>query len=254
MSLSRLRAFPAARTRSTLTLSTLTLVALAALATGCTAVPGSSAPTSGAQTTPPSHDHLDVAADHVDAAWLDEGRAIGVVTWGSSTPTCRPATVEATADGQSITVTLSDPPESSEGCDADLGPRGDLIAVPDGVDVTDDVEVKIAYGPVSGTVPLVGLSAAPGDAEAQGASAGWFGDDGILLLTWGSSSCTPQVNAVEMTDAGAAVTLGTTADMCTMDYAPRVTPILLPEPAAREGAFELTLVGANVDGTVTVTD
>ncbi|UNK70380.1 hypothetical protein [Microbacterium sp. H1-D42] len=242
MSPSRLRALPTA----------IALAAVALLATGCASSPASPAPTSGADSAPASHDHADVMPDHLDAAWLDDGRAIGIVTWGSSTPACRPAQVDATADGQTITVTLTGSPEASKGCDADLGPRADMIGVPEGVDVTKDVAVKVEGGTASETLRLSALEERPDGTGAQGASAGWFGDDGIVLLTWGSSSCVPEVGDVRMSDAGATVTLGTTTDMCTMDYAPRVTPILLPEPADRGAPFELTLVGGNLDGTVAV--
>jgi len=230
--------------------SALALFALAVLSAGCASAPGSTAPSGpDASDAPPAQRQPE--RDDLGAAWLDDGRAIAVITWGSSTPTCRPAQVETDAEGQEISVTMHDHPDASKGCDSDLTPRADLIMVPEGVDATKDVTLKIAHEDHSGTVILPALASAALSTGAQDPSAGWFADDGIVLLSWGSSSCRPHVEKVTMTDAGATVALASSTGMCTMDMAPRVTPILLPEAVDRDADFELTLVGGP-DATIPV--
>jgi len=107
------------------------------------------------------------------------------------------------------------------------------------------------HGERTESADLDALAEAPQGQTEYTPSAGWFDDEGIVLLTWGSSSCPPVVNDVQSTDAGATVTFQEVDGVCTMDLAPRVTPILLPQEAA-DGAFELTLVGGGLDGTVAV--
>ena len=237
----------------------LALAAVSLLAAGCASnpapppsEPGSTAP--GGSTAPDDepHVHTNVDPDHLDVAWLDGGSSIALITWGSSTPTCRPVVSDASADGQTISLTLSDRPEASEGCDADLTARGDLVATPGGVDPSKDVTVSFQYEQISGAVELDGLDGDTATSSGQAPSAGWFGDDGIALLSYGSSSCRPKVSNVQLTEAGATVTFSTTTGMCTMDMAPRVTPILLPEPVESDGEFELTLSGDSLDATIPV--
>jgi len=232
--------------------SALALAAVALLSAGCTTTPASPAPTStsGSDAGAPG---LERTADDVEAAWLDDGRAIGIVTWGSSTRTCQPAVSGTDAEGQRVTLTLEDPAEAAEGCDTDLGPRAVIVPVPDGVDVTKDVDLQVTHGDLTADIDLDGLDAAPQGASEQQASAGWFEDDGIVLLTYGSSSCPPVVQDLEMTDTGATVTFSAVADrVCTMDFAPRATVITLPEERDGDASFTLTLVGDNLDGEVAV--
>lgn len=237
--------------------SVLALAAVALSAAGCAASPASPAPTSTAgdptSTAGPddSSPTFDRTADDVEAAWLDSGRMIGIVTWGSST--CRPHVEDVQADGQSVAVALADP--DAMACTDDLGPRAVVAMLPEGVDVTKDVDLRVTYGDLSADVDLDGLDAAPQGAGDQQPSAGWFDDDGIVLLTWGSSSCPPVVQDVAMTDAGATVKFNDfeTADrICTMDFAPRATVITLPEEHDDDAPFTLTLVGDNLDGEVPV--
>lgn len=190
--------------------------------------------------------------DDLNAAWLEEGRAIGIVTWGSSTPTCHPFVEDAVADGQKVSVALDYPADASKGCDGNLVPQANLVTVPDDVDVTKDVQLSIRNGDRSGAVMLPGLPKAPTGAWTQVSSAGWFADDGILLLTWGSSSCPPEVGEVEMTDAGATAHFASEERICTMDLGPRVTPILLPESIDRTTPFTLTLQGGDLDAEIAV--
>lgn len=187
-------------------------------------------------------------ADDVEAAWLDDGRMIGLVTWGSSS--CRPHVEDVKADGQSVAVTVAD--EKEQACTNDLVPRAIAVMVPEGVDVTKDVDLRVTYGDAQAEADLDGLDAAPQGMGEQQPSAGWFEDDGIVLLTWGSSSCPPIVQDLAMTDAGATLTFTTTDRVCTMDFAPRATAITLPEEHDDDAPFTLTLVGDNLDGEVAV--
>ena len=236
--------------RLRLALSALAIAGAALLAAGCTATPGSPAPTSkddgGASSTatPPGGD---VDVNEVEAAWLDGGRAIAVVTWGSST--CVPIVDAVSADGQTISVSLANGEEKA--CTDDLVPRAAFVGVPEGVDVTQEVQLSVAYGARTKGVDLDGLAEAPQEAGEQKPSAGWFEDGGIVLLTWGSSSCPPIIDDVEQSDAGATVTFKTTDRVCTMDLAPRLTTIMLPREH-EGGAFELALVGDNLDAKLPV--
>lgn len=241
--------YPEAMTspRLRLTLSALAIAGAALLVAGCSATPGATAPTSksdGGKTTPPG---ADPTLNEVEAAWLDGGRGIGVVTWGSST--CVPVVESVEADGQTIAVTLVNGTEKA--CTDDLVPRAAFVGLPEGVDVTKDVELAVAYGARSADADLDGLAEAPQGGSDQTPSAGWFEDGGIALLTWGSSTCPPIISGLEQSDAGATVTFKATDRVCTMDMAPRVTTILLPKEH-EDGLFELTLVGDNLDSTVAV--
>jgi hypothetical protein len=245
MSISRRRQLPSA----------LALAAVALLTVGCSTTPASPAPTSTAG-SPSSTGGADAGAtpvertaDDVEAAWLDDGRMIAIVTWGSSS--CRPHIEDVQADGQSVAVTVVD--EKEQACTDDLAPRAVLAMLPEGIDVTKDVDLRVTFGDVEEDVDLDGLDAAPQGPSEQQPAAGWFDDDGIVLLTWGSSSCPPVASDLEMTDAGATVTFSADADrVCTMDFAPRATTITLPEERDDDALFTLTLVGDNLDGEVVV--
>ena len=182
------------------------------------------------------------------ATWLDSGRMIGLVTWGSSS--CVPQADTATASGQEITVTLLDPAEGA--CTADYAPRASEIAVPTGVDPHQDVTVHLTYLDKTVDLKLAGnaeLTGTPGDPTDYQPTAGWFDDHGIALLTWGSSSCRPQVAGIE--ESVDVITVNFTAHdgMCTMDMAPRVT-VLYVEQVDR--TRKLTLVGDNLDATIPI--
>ncbi|MFJ4044230.1 hypothetical protein ACIPV2_00625 [Microbacterium sp. NPDC089987] len=224
-----------------------TLAGVALLATACASAPGSDAPTSSRTpsglSTPPIADGV----SEVEVAWLDGGRAIAVLTWGSSS--CVPTLGDVEGDGQSISVTLA--ASSEKACTDDLAPRALMVPVPEGVDVTADVEVEIVHGQRTDTSDLEALAEAPQGQTEYRPSASWFDDDGIVLLTWGSSSCPPIVNDVQATDGGATVTLQDIDRPCTMDMAPRLTPLAVPGGHAA-GPYELTLVGGGLDGKVAV--
>ena len=184
------------------------------------------------------------------AAWLDGGRGIGLVTYGSSSLACTPAVQDVATDGQTITVMLAEPdPEAV--CTADFAPRGTYVAVPEGVDPSKDVTLSFDGAGAQGRLTLTGSSAL--GAPRQGApTAGWFSPSGILLLTWGSSTCRPVVSDVAEEKVGATVTFQTDAtQMCTMDFAPRIT-VLGVTPPADPSDYTLALKGDHLDGQVKV--
>ena len=226
--------------------SATALAALVLLSAGCTASPGASAPTSSGTPSGTSTPPIADAVDEVEVGWLDGGRSFALVTWGSSS--CAPVLGDVAASGQSIRVTLAASAEKA--CTDDLAPRALMVPVPEGVDVTTELEVEVVHGERTDTADLEARAEAPhGPSEFQ-PSAGWF-DDGIVLLTWGSGSCVPVVNDVQVTDAGATVTFAEIDGVCTMDMAPRLTPIIVPQPDDDQ-AFELTLVGGGLDGRIVV--
>ncbi|MEA4945773.1 MAG: hypothetical protein VB080_15225 [Propionicimonas sp.] len=182
------------------------------------------------------------------AAWLDAGRIIGVVTWGSST--CVPTADAATASGQEITVTLTDNAEGA--CTADYAPRASEVAVPAGVDPKQDVTVHLTY--LDQTVDLTlagdpGLTGTPGEPTDYQPTAGWFTDQGIALLTWGSSTCRPQPAKVDETADGITVSFTPHDGACTMDMVPRLTVISVE---GGDHDRNLTLVGDNLDATIPI--
>jgi len=218
---------------------------LAALALAGCATPAGGTP-SGTAEPPPA----DQGATDVAAAWLDDGRAIGLVTHGSST--CVPTAGDSTADGQTVTVALTDP--EGKACTQDLVPRATFVGVPDSVDTSAGVTV-VATGAAEGTVQVggaVGLSGT-GTPTDYAPSAGWYSATGLVVLTWGSSTCVPTVQGVAATGEDA-LTL-TFADfpadaVCTMDMVPRLVVVDAPAGPG-DGDVTLTLEGG-VSGTTTV--
>lgn len=243
MSLPRLLSLPAA----------LALTAVALLTAGCAAGPGAPAPTSSADpssSASASADGVVSAFSDIEAVWLDSGRGLAVVTWGSSS--CAPEVADVSGGEQRIDITLAGSAEKA--CTDDLAPRALYLDVPDGVDVSKDVELRVAHGARTDHLDLDALAEAPPARDGQPqASAGWFEDDGIVLLTWGSSSCAPVVEAVEPDPDGARATFQDADGVCTMDFAPRATPIILPDEVERDRRpFTLTLTGGGLDGKVGV--
>ncbi|MDT0186486.1 hypothetical protein Q9S36_40510 [Microbacterium sp. ARD31] len=170
----------------------------------------------------------DVTEVEVDAAWLDDGRIIGLVTSGSSTcvPPADGATLEA--DG-SLSVTLIEP-DADQPCTRDLVPRVTLVDVPEGVDPSQDLAISVTGDGYIGSTDLEGAEGLTGGGMTDYLpSAGWTDTEGqFVLLSWGSSTCVPVVS--EATASGPAevtVTFETPpADQaCTMDMAPRASVI-----------------------------
>ena len=230
--------------------SVVGLVAAALLVAGCTAGPGSDTPTSSPA---PSAGGVDDQND-VEGALLDDGRMFAVVTWGSST--CVPQVDQVSAEGQTVTVTLVDPDDAQKACTADLAPRASVGALPEGVDPTSDITLKVTYGDLSDDVDLDGdpdATGTPGTSTEYQPSAGWFDDGGLVLLTWGSSSCAPVVESLEGSgNAGTATFVTDENQVCTMDMAPRATMLAFGDAVDDDAPFTLTLVGGGLDGTVEV--
>jgi hypothetical protein len=182
----------------------------------------------------------------IDAAWLDDGRMIGLVTMGSST--CVPAADEAMleADG-SLSVTLLETDEQTA-CTADMAPRVTLVAVPEGVNPADDLAITVTGDGDTGSTELDGVEGLGGGGMTDYLpSAGWTETDGqFVLLTWGSSSCAPVISAVAAT-APAEVTVSfetPPADqVCTMDMAPRAT-IAYVDGLEEDSNVEAVLTGS----------
>ena len=173
----------------------------------------------GAGDTPDDADDLEVSA-----AWLDDGRMIGLVTQGSST--CIPVADDATLKGSTLTVTLG-AAEGDEACTSDFVPRVTLVGLPEGVDPTKNLEVVVKGDDgVQGDTELDGVAGLGGGGETDYLpSAGWTDEDGeFVILTWGSSGCVPVIENTEATSATeVTVTFQTPPDdqVCTMDMSPR---------------------------------
>lgn len=245
-----------------LALSASAVFATALLVTGCASSPGAPTSTSApeqSQGADASHTENDM-----EATWLDDGRMFAIVTWGSSS--CIPTAESVTADGQTVTVELN-AGDKNQACTSDIAPRASLGALPEGVDPTKDVELVVTLGDVTDDVDLDGNAALTMGAADMKPSAGWFEDDSLVLLTWGSSTCLPIVDSVEASSGGGTVTFVTEDRMCTMDMAPRATVISFAEldddaddndaddntgDDVDDDAFTLTLVGDNLDATVPV--
>lgn len=194
----------------------------------------------------------------VDAAWLDGGRMIGLVTMGSSS--CAPIATEAILTDGTIEVTLEEPPADTP-CTRDMAPRVTVIGVPEGVDPTQDVDIWVTGDGYYGETDLDGVPglAAGGETDYL-PSAGWTDVDGqFVLLSWGSSSCAPVLEDATATGpAEVTVTFQTPpADqVCTMDMAPRATVVWVDGPESDDdvsailsgGEFDnvrIPIVGSN---------
>ncbi|MBT8798385.1 hypothetical protein J0P97_09910 [Microbacterium flavum] len=191
----------------------------------------------------------------LEAGWLDGGRQIGLVTWGSSTCVPMAGDVALQADG-SVAVTLQ-AIDAATVCTADYAPRVTLVPVPEGVDPTKDLDLVVtdANG-ARGETDLDGVAGlAAGGQTDYAPSAGWAGDDLIAILTWGSSSCAPRVQDVAAADAThVTVTFADLADKaCTMDMAPRATLAAVSGLDVDDTGASLTLSGGDAQFATPVT-
>jgi predicted small secreted protein len=210
---------------------------------------GDGSPSASPSPAPTSSADADDQGGDVEAAWLDDGRAIGLVTSGSSS--CPPIAQDAEyADGV-LTVQLDD--REDEACTRDLVPRGTYVGLPEGVDPAADLEIVVT-GTYADDLDLDGdasLEGMPGSETSYEPTAGWADDDLLLLLTWGSSGCVPVIESAEA--SGGTVTVAVQdppADqVCTMDMAPRVTVISVDDA---DDASELVLTGAEFDAQVRI--
>lgn len=236
----------------------LSVFAAALLFAGCASTPGpGSATGSPTGTAAPDSgvDHDDL--DDLEATLLDDGRYFAVVTWGSST--CVPQVDQVSAEGQIVSLALVDPDGddgAEKACTADLAPRASLGALPEGVDPTKEITLRVTNGDITDDVDLDGdpaFTGTPGTSTEYAPSAGWFDDGALVLLTWGSSGCPPVVESAEAAGSTGTVTFVTDdTKMCTMDMAPRATIIAFGDDIADDDDFTLTLVGGGLDGTVSV--
>ena len=232
-------------------IASVLLVAPALAVVGCASGTTPAGPSSPAQAPTPPATTPAASEMQADAAWLDDGRLLGVVTWGSSS--CVPVAEAATASGQEVAATLTDPGDGTQPCTADFSPRASLVGVPEGVNPQDDVTVALTYldqtvrFEVDGADDLKGV---PGEATDYAPSAGWFDDEkGIVLLTWGSSSCQPIVEDIDEADDAITVTFKANEGACTMDMGPRLTVL----GVSGEGDDQaLVLVGDNLDATLPI--
>ncbi|WP_203581882.1 hypothetical protein [Microbacterium hibisci] len=196
-------------------LALLTAGLLTACASPAGSEPNSSSPSSSAPGTDDSDD-MDL-----EAAWLDGGRMIGLVTYGSST--CVPTAGDVSyADGV-LEVELVDP-AGDTACTRDMVPRATVVGLPEEADTTQEFEVRVtgAYSGEADLDPVPGLDQT-GETDYL-PSAGWTDADGqFVILTWGSSTCPPVIENVEGSGTEVTVTFATPpADQaCTMDMAPR---------------------------------
>ncbi|GAA1947562.1 hypothetical protein [Microbacterium aquimaris] len=203
-------------------IATLALAASSVLIAGCA---------SGAtpHSTPDPLASSDTAGSveaEVEAAWLDDGSAIGILTYGSST--CLPTVGDSGyADGV-LTVELVDSDDVA--CTRDFVPRGVYVPLPEEVDPTADLDVVVT-GSSSGQAEVAGDAdlGGKGGGLVEGApSAGWAGDDVVLLLTWGSSTCPPLIGgAVATSPTEVTVTIEPlpAEQPCTADFGPRVSVV-----------------------------
>jgi hypothetical protein len=219
-------------------------VMLLALA-GCTATPASP----GSSSSSPGDGA--VAQVEVDATWLDDGRMIGIVTYGSST--CPPVLEDAALqDNGTFAVILADA-ETDAVCTKDMVPRVTLVeALPD-MDPAVDLEITVAGDGFTGDTDLDAVQGLdPSNTASEFApSAGWIdADDSFVIVTWGSSTCVPVVESTAVSGAAEVnVTFVTPPadEVCTMDMVPRGLVTSVADLAEDEGVTAV-LVGTDFDG------
>ena len=226
------------------------LVAVPLALTACASPSGSGASTSPTASGSPSpHGNGGDDAD-LEAAWLADGGAVGIVTYGSSS--CVPMAGEPTFADGTLTVELTD--LDGQACTRDYAPRATYVGLPEGVDPTQDLDIVVT-GTYAGDVELDGdpsLTAPSGEMLEFPPSAGWFDSDGFLLLTWGSSTCVPVLESATVASATEVAVVFQTppADQaCTADMAPRVTVVGIDDDDLDDDArVSATLSGAEFTG------
>lgn len=215
------------------------------------ALAGCATPAGEATSTPAPVDESTSAPDDdmdVEAAWLDDGRLIGIVTYGSSG--CVPVAEEPVLNGSVLEVTFVEP-EEDVACTADYAPRVTIVGVPEGVDPSQDLEITVSGTDYSGDTTLDGVDGLVGGGATEYLpSAGWTGEDGqFVILSWGSSSCPPMLETVEATgeDEITATFATPPADqVCTMDMAPRALVAVVVDDVADGDTF-LVMQGGEFD-------
>lgn len=231
----------------------LGLAAVAGLMTGCATPAGPGAePRAGSVSASPSDSTggtpgAGAADDDVEAAWLDGGRMIGLVTQGSSA--CPPTAEVGSAEAGVLHVTLADDPAAA--CTRDLAPRVTLLPVPAGVDPAQNLEIRVSGAGYEDDVELEGVPGLTAEGETDySPSSGWADDDQLVLLTWGSSGCPPEIESVAVATASeVAITFATPpADrVCTMDMAPRALVVHVDDELDDDAEIFAVLRGAEFD-------
>lgn len=202
-------------------------VALATVLTGCATLSAGSSPSdspaasTGTSGEAPSDQENSPIDTNPAAGWLDSGSAVGLITYGSGS--CPPIVGDVTAEGQTVNVEFV--VEENQVCTMDLRPRATYIPIPASVDRASDATLHITDGENVFDVAVPGapdltVSTAP----SQKPAAARVGERDIVLLTWGSSSCTPEIETVDQTDpASTVITFIAPDGACTRDLAPRLT-------------------------------
>lgn len=176
---------------------------------------------------------------------------VGIITWGSS---CVPMADDISYETGALTVELIDPEDQP--CTADYAPRTTLVGVEGGFDPSADLDISVTGVYAGSTMLAAAAGTAPDDGASAGMtdyrpSAGWYASDGFSLLTWGSSTCAPELEAAEATAATEVTVTFVTppADRaCTMDMAPRVLTVSLDASSLGDGQVEAILNGDEYRG------
>jgi len=225
---------------------------LALLAAGVLTACASPAGSGGSSSTPAPSGSASggpSAEIEVDAAWVDGGRMIALVTEGSSSTDCIPVAGDATYANGVLEVELLAPPADTV-CTADYVSRATLVGVPEGVDPTQDVEIRLT-GAYTGDTDLDGVPGlVAGGSTDYLPSAGWADDGRFVIVTWGSSTCVPVISDVAATSTTeVTVTFATPpADQaCTMDMAPRANVAQVTAELDDDAEVFAILTGAEFD-------
>ncbi|WP_349309794.1 hypothetical protein [Microbacterium sp. MM2322] len=164
----------------------------------------------------------------VGAGWLDGGKTIALVTWGSSS--CDPTVGKVAVTDGMLVVSLREPEPGP--CTDDLVARPLEIGTPRGVEPVDGARVRVSLGDATAEVDLDAYAGGP--IEEFRPSAAWVGDRTIALRTWGSSTCPPVVEDTRSESPASVVVRFAVPDadqMCTADMAPQLTIVQL-DPGA----------------------
>lgn len=226
------------------TLAAATLL-FAALLGGCATNPGAVTPSPADQSAGESPANGSGSDGDIEAAWLDGGRMVGIVTQGSST--CVPVADDVELADGVLTVTLVVPGDRAQPCTRDLVPRVTLVGLPEPVDPSAGLRIVAKGEGLDEDTDLDGvdLPMPDGPTDYQ-PTAGWTDEDGqFVILTWGSSSCPPIIEDVQATgEAEVTVTFQKPpADqVCTMDIGPRGN-VAQVEGLDDDSDVELVLIG-----------
>jgi hypothetical protein len=197
-------------------LGALTIVGLALA--GC-ATPSGNAPS--ASPTPQATIEPD---PDLGAAWLDSGRTVGLVTLGSST--CIPGIADEAQYTDGVLLVELAEPAADEPCTRDLVPRVTLVDVPAEVDPEENLQIEVTGDDYFGQVELEGVPGLDPSGETDfEPSAGWATAKGqFVILTWGSSTCIPEIEDVETAGPSEVTVTFVTPpsdQVCTMDMVAR---------------------------------